>query len=104
MVLWNLPLSFAKLNHLYVHFENTLKKLRKTIDDRSLPGADAQYKMSSMGRKSKVFETFGTKEHRIGAVLILLYPSANGIYFPLTQRNQYHGAHSGQVSLPGGES
>lgn len=84
--------------------EDTLKKLRIALAEKSLPGADAQYKMSSNGRKNKVSDTFGTKPHKVGAVLILLYPHKNGIYFPLTQRNQYEGVHSGQVSLPGGKT
>lgn len=84
--------------------EDTLKKLRLALTEKSLPGADAQYKMSSNGRKNKVSDTFGTKPHKVGAVLILLYPHKNGIYFPLTQRHQYEGVHSGQVSLPGGKA
>jgi 8-oxo-dGTP pyrophosphatase MutT (NUDIX family) len=41
---------------------------------------------------------------RPGSVLILLYEKAGGIYFPLIKRPDYLGAHSGQVSLPGGKS
>ena len=47
-------------------------------------------------------------EHKIspkpGSVLILLYPDGNSIRFPLTLRADYAGAHSGQVSLPGGKA
>lgn len=39
-----------------------------------------------------------------GSVLILLYPEGDQIKFPLTQRAEYAGAHSGQVSLPGGKA
>lgn len=39
-----------------------------------------------------------------GAVLILLYPEEGKIVFPLTKRAEYKGAHSGQISLPGGKS
>jgi 8-oxo-dGTP pyrophosphatase MutT (NUDIX family) len=41
---------------------------------------------------------------RPGAVLILLYPVGDKIYFPLIRRQEYVGAHSGQVSLPGGKA
>jgi 8-oxo-dGTP pyrophosphatase MutT (NUDIX family) len=39
-----------------------------------------------------------------GSVLILLYPDEGKIKFPLTKRAEYNGAHSGQVSFPGGKS
>ncbi|MBI1184433.1 NUDIX domain-containing protein [bacterium] len=59
--------------------------------------------MSALGRKQSVEQTFGTKAHKLGAVLILLFPLENKACFPLTQRHQYKGVHSGQVSLPGGK-
>jgi 8-oxo-dGTP pyrophosphatase MutT (NUDIX family) len=47
-------------------------------------------------------------EHKLpprpGSVLILLYPSNGRIMFPLIKRSEYKGAHSGQVSLPGGKA
>ena len=47
-------------------------------------------------------------EHSIppkpGSVLILLYPDVDAIKFPLTLRADYLGAHSGQISLPGGKA
>lgn len=47
-------------------------------------------------------------EHKVppkpGSVLILLYPRERGISFPLIKRPDYLGAHSGQVSLPGGKA
>jgi 8-oxo-dGTP pyrophosphatase MutT (NUDIX family) len=41
---------------------------------------------------------------RPGAVLILLYPQEGRIFFPIIRRQEYIGAHSGQVSLPGGKT
>lgn len=41
---------------------------------------------------------------RPGGVLILLYPEGDSIHFPLILRQEYLGAHSGQISLPGGKS
>jgi len=38
-----------------------------------------------------------------GSVLILLYEENGIIKFPLTKRATYKGAHSGQISLPGGK-
>lgn len=40
-----------------------------------------------------------------GSVLLLLYPGVDGaIRFPLIKRPDYIGAHSGQVSFPGGKA
>lgn len=41
---------------------------------------------------------------RPGGVLILLYEEGDTIKFPLIRRQEYVGAHSGQISLPGGKS
>jgi 8-oxo-dGTP pyrophosphatase MutT (NUDIX family) len=45
-----------------------------------------------------------TRPARPGAVLIALYQDGNTIKFPLIKRQEYLGAHSGQVSLPGGKA
>lgn len=39
-----------------------------------------------------------------GSVLILLHPADGSIQIPLIKRPDYLGAHSGQVSLPGGKA
>lgn len=41
---------------------------------------------------------------RPGAVLILLYQDGDSVRFPIIRRQEYIGAHSGQVSLPGGKA
>jgi 8-oxo-dGTP pyrophosphatase MutT (NUDIX family) len=47
-------------------------------------------------------------EHKLpprpGSVLILLHEVDGRILFPLTKRAEYNGAHSGQISLPGGKA
>jgi 8-oxo-dGTP pyrophosphatase MutT (NUDIX family) len=47
-------------------------------------------------------------EHKLpprpGSVLILLHEHEGKIMFPLTKRAEYNGAHSGQISLPGGKA
>jgi len=83
--------------------DQAVLKIENTMRLNSLPGAEAQYKMSALGRRTRVADTFGTKEHKVGAVLILLYPHQNELLFPLTQRHAYKGVHSAQVSLPGGK-
>src|SRR5215468_9980659 len=39
---------------------------------------------------------------KLAAVLILLFPLASDLAFPLMRRTEYPGVHSGQMSLPGG--
>lgn len=69
-----------------------------------LPGAVAHDVM----RATPVGPLTPKFEHKLppkpGAVLILLAHREDGIKFPLIKRPQYLGAHSGQVSLPGGKA
>jgi 8-oxo-dGTP pyrophosphatase MutT (NUDIX family) len=68
-----------------------------------LPGASAHEVL----RATPVGSVIPNFEHKLppkpGSVLILLYPEGDCIKFPLTKRADYAGAHSGQVSLPGGK-
>ena len=59
--------------------------------------------MAPAGRRSRAKSTFMRDNHKLAAVLILFYPSENGVAFPLIQRPSYDGVHSGQVGLPGGK-
>ncbi|MCI0443145.1 CoA pyrophosphatase [bacterium] len=69
-----------------------------------LPGAAAHDVM----RATPIGQAFPKFEHmsppKPGSVLILLYPNNGRILFPLIQRPVYTGAHSGQVSFPGGKA
>lgn len=59
-------------------------------------------------RASPVGSTFPLFDHKLaprpGGVLILLYEHKGILKFPLIKRQEYLGAHSGQVSLPGGKA
>lgn len=66
-----------------------------------LPGAEAQYRMAPFGRRERVETAQRSGDFRPSAVMILLYPKPTP-HFVLTLRPSYPGAHSGQVSLPGG--
>jgi 8-oxo-dGTP pyrophosphatase MutT (NUDIX family) len=69
-----------------------------------LPGAIAHQAMRAVP-VGNVLPNFTHKvPPRPGSVLILLYPDQDKIVFPLIQRPEYVGAHSGQVSLPGGKA
>ena len=84
--------------------------LSNLVDDlryrllQDLPGARAHEPL----RATPVGTLLPKFEHKVpprpGSVLILLYPDSNRIVFPLIKRPDYLGAHSGQISLPGGKA
>jgi 8-oxo-dGTP pyrophosphatase MutT (NUDIX family) len=84
-------------------FEDLIEKLSKRLQE-PLPGSAVHDLM----RATPLGKTIPNFEHKTtpkpGSVLILLYPEGDNIYFPLIQRPEYTGAHSGQVSLPGGKA
>jgi 8-oxo-dGTP pyrophosphatase MutT (NUDIX family) len=69
-----------------------------------LPGSVAHEPM----RATPVGPIKSKFEHELppkpGSVLILLYEDEGKIKFPLIKRPEYLGAHSGQISLPGGKA
>lgn len=69
-----------------------------------LPGNDAHAPL----RATPVGSVNPRFDHKVapkpGSVLILLYPDNDQILFPLIKRPDYLGAHSGQISLPGGKA
>lgn len=69
-----------------------------------LPGASAH----EVARATPVGTLIPKFDHKIppkpGSVMILFYPEDDRIRFPLIKRPDYQGAHSGQVSLPGGKA
>ncbi len=86
-----------------VDFELFITKLTNRLR-LPLPGPEAHEPL----RATPIGTLRPSFEHRIppkpGSVLILLYPEDGQIKFPLTQRAEYAGAHSGQISLPGGKA
>jgi 8-oxo-dGTP pyrophosphatase MutT (NUDIX family) len=84
--------SFASFSD----FEEGL--LRRLEGD--LPGKEAHSRMAGahyIGWPEPVASS------RSSAVLILFYPTDDGIRFPLIQRPTYEGVHSGQIAFPGGK-
>ncbi|TRX64242.1 CoA pyrophosphatase [Carboxylicivirga sp. M1479] len=69
---------------------------------KPLPGHAAQKLMSPSVRFTGHIK-YDESRARISSVLILLYKKDNEWCIPLIQRPQYDGAHSGQVSFPGGK-
>lgn len=65
-----------------------------------LPGAEAQYKMSHVLRRSYKPPP---ADHKKAAVLLLIYPKDGQPHIVLTERASHHkDSHSGQMSFPGG--
>lgn len=69
-----------------------------------LPGASVHAAMRAL----PIGETIPRFVHKLppkpGGVLILIYEEEGQLRFPLIKRQEYIGAHSGQVSLPGGKA
>lgn len=76
----------------------------KTRLQQPLPGGDAHesFRARPVGDVKPLFDH--TLPPKPGGVLILLFEENGVIKFPLTKRAEYPGAHSGQISLPGGKS
>jgi 8-oxo-dGTP pyrophosphatase MutT (NUDIX family) len=71
---------------------------------QDLPGATAHEPMRAIP-VGNIKPNFTHKlPPKPGGVLILLYEENGVIKFPLTKRQEYKGAHSGQISLPGGKA
>lgn len=82
----------------------------KTISERirlqllnELPGEQSHQKMSPLNRPLTSDALKNTSDYRESAVAIVLFESNNQIECILTQRPEYDGSHSGQVSFPGGK-
>lgn len=83
------------------HKNDWFEFLNNQIPDQ-LPGEKVHSEMAPMRQLSSeaLKEAKAVKE---SAVAIHLYEQSNDLQIVLTQRNTYKGAHSGQVSFPGGK-
>ncbi len=82
--------------------------LIKELLDLPLPGNSAQqmlmpYPVGVKKKSMKRFEESNLDGAKKSGVMILFYEKEGEIYFPLIKRPEYDGAHSGQVSFPGGK-
>jgi 8-oxo-dGTP pyrophosphatase MutT (NUDIX family) len=82
--------------------QDFLEKLRKEITYH-LPGERAHVKMSPISRPLSSLALKHALEIRESAVAVVLYEEDKLIKCILTQRQEYEGKHSGQVSFPGGK-
>jgi 8-oxo-dGTP pyrophosphatase MutT (NUDIX family) len=77
--------------------DNLVNILKLSI--KKLHGKKSQYKMAPSDRELRIT----IKETRKSAVLILLSEKQNEIYITFIKRQEYNGAHSGQIAFPGGK-
>jgi 8-oxo-dGTP pyrophosphatase MutT (NUDIX family) len=79
-----------------------LKKLF-AANSSQLPGEEAHKRMAPFNRplSSEALKT--AENYKESAVAVICYPSEKTINCILTQRPFYEGAHSGQISFPGGK-
>lgn len=83
--------------------EQIINKIKLKLKE-TLPGQDAQYIMAPMRREKNDIKKLGEKDFKRSAVmLVICSDEKNNLFIPLTQRYSYTGAHSGQISLPGGK-
>ena len=83
-----------------VEFDQLILHLKKRINT-NLPGRDSHKKMKVYYRE-KIKFPFTINKAKPAAVLLLLYPNDNQIFFYLTKRTENLKYHKGQISLPGG--
>lgn len=79
-----------------------LTKLKQRLQ-LPLPGIKAQWEMAHVNREKLKHEDLHPSDYRNSAVLILLIQRDDRLHIPLTERHTYNGAHSGQISFPGGK-
>jgi 8-oxo-dGTP pyrophosphatase MutT (NUDIX family) len=80
-------------------FSSFIQKLKGSLS-RGLPGEASHASMEAL---SAAYLSLKPDQHtRRSAVLMLLYPFKNQVYFPLILRPAYNGFHSGEVGFPGG--
>ena len=85
-------------------FRELIDRLKERLLD-PLPGDSAHTAMRAIPIGALTPRFDHSLPPKPGGVLILLYEDDAGlIRFPLIKRQEYSGAHSGQVSLPGGKA
>jgi len=86
-----------------MHLDLVVKWLQKALL-HPLPGKESHLRMSPLPVDVRRFVQPAPVPHKKSGVLLLFYPRADGVYFPLIKRPSYTGVHSDQVGLPGGKA
>jgi 8-oxo-dGTP pyrophosphatase MutT (NUDIX family) len=87
------------------HHPDWIERLGQRLQ-APLPGLEAQMRMAPDSRQAllKAQNFIIPDDAKRSAVLMLVYPSADGFYMPLIERAAYDGVHSRQIGLPGGQT
>lgn len=80
------------------------QQLLSSISFDQLPGEEAHQELSPLETDVRSNALKNNSEPRLSAVSILLYDKNDELHFVLTKRHEYKGAHSGQISFPGGKT
>lgn len=83
-------------------FDKFVTGLEAKLKD-PLPGVDAQMKMSPMGKSIHLKAQSALTTVKQSAVLVFLFEQQGTPQVLLMERTTYNGAHSGQISFPGGK-
>ena len=81
---------------------NFIESLKKRLN-QPMPGQEAQRLMTPLEHRNDRFDEGLMAKARPSGVLVLFYQREDRWYLPLTQRHDYKGPHSGQISFPGGK-
>ena len=84
-----------QLDDLSLYLTNRLRE--------PLPGLEASKLMSARLTNGSRIRMNHERPAKEGSVMILLYQDDATVRFPLIQRPEYPGVHSGQMALPGGK-
>ena len=86
-----------------MNFDFFLEK-ETAIKETSLEGERAHSKLAPKTRENAVRLMVENKDYKKAAVLALFYPNKKGeTHLLLTERANYQGTHSAQISFPGGK-
>jgi len=69
---------------------------------KKLPGRSYQYRMAPEDRDRRYAKIGNTEIPKQAGVMLLLFPSSGELSVVFVKRTIYSGAHSGQISFPGG--
>lgn len=96
------PEKRQSLSEKVSHF-NDFSALLRGLPYDSLPGLESQLRMAPINRKQEIMSLGQGKNAVKSAVLFLFYPDEKGRTTTVfIKRPEYNGAHSGQISFPGG--
>ena len=79
-----------------------IERLSKELKN-PLPGEEAQYRMAPSYRPRLAKDEIELLHPKVSGVMLLLYEKQGLLNIVFTQRKQYEGVHSGQMSFPGGK-